>query len=176
MAFTAIGSTKLASPAASISMSIPGGYEDILIKFAIRGDSASEDSLVVRINGSSSTNYAWGILQSDGSAQTAINGESSGLNTSNSLRVGYLAPSATDVNNYTTGILNSFAYSNSGFTKAFRWRSAYENNVTSGNTKSVHGGGYWNSTSTITSISFHPTNGSNLVAGSTVSVYGYTKA
>jgi hypothetical protein len=176
MAFTALGWTKLASPAASISMNIPSGYEDIIVKFSLRGDSGSEDSLFVRINGSSSTNYSWGILQTDGSAQTATGGEASGLNTSTSLRVGYLASSATDANNYTTGILTSFAYSNSNFTKAFRWQSAYENNVTSGNTKGVHGGGYWNSTSTITSISFHPTNGSNLVAGSTVAVYGYTKA
>jgi hypothetical protein len=176
MAFTSLGWTKLTSSASSISVNVPSGYEDIVVKFAIRGDRASEDYLIMRVNGSSSTSYSWGVIYSDGSAQAVSGAEGSALNSDTSFRVGWTAPSGTDVNNYTTGIVTAFAYSNASFTKAFRWQSAYENNVTSGTTKSGHGGGYFNSTSTITSLSFHPVYGSNLVAGSTIAVYGYTKA
>lgn len=176
MAFTSLGWTKLSSPASSISMSIPSGYEDILVRFAVRGDRSTEDYLIMRVNGSSSTQYSWGILYTNGSDMFFDNGENSGLNSETSFRVGFLPPSGTDVNNYATGTIQLFAYANTSYMKNFKWHNAYENNVTSGDVKSVQGGGIWGSTSTVTSLSLQPAFGSNLIVGSAVGVYGYTSS
>jgi len=176
MAFTALAWTKLTSSQSSISVNVPGGYQDLIVKCAIRGDRASEDYLIMRVNGVSSTAYNWANSYTDGASNAVAAGAASGLSVDTSMRVGHTPPSGSAANNFYVARIHCYSYADSSVTKSFRWIGGYENAVTSGTVKTQHGGGFWNSTSTITSISFHPVYGSNLVAGSTVAVYGYTHA
>lgn len=175
MAFTSLGWTKLTSNQSSISINLPAGYQDILVKFAISGDRASEDYLIMRLSGNSGNNYMFLTGHTDGSTQTLNDFDASGLTTTDSFRVGYIPPSSLSYSRC-NGIVNLLSYADSNVYKAVTWQSAYENTVTSGTVKQVYGGGYYNTKSTLTSVSFHPVYGTNLLAGSTVAVYGYTKS
>jgi len=176
MAFTALAWTKLTSSQSSISITIPSGYQDLIVKCSIRGDRASEDYLIMRVNGVSSSSYNWGNNYSDGNAPVVASGAPTGITADTSMRIGHTPPSGSALNNFYTATIHCYSYADTNVTKSFRWIGGYENAVTSGSVKTQHGGGLFNSTSTITTISFHPVYGSNLVAGSTVAVYGYTHA
>lgn len=176
MAFTALAWTKLTSNQSSISVTVPSGYQDLIVKCSLRGDRASEDYLIMRINGVSSSSYNWANSYTDGNTPTVSAGATTGISADTSMRIGHLPASGNAANNFYTTRIHCYSYLDTNVTKSFRWIGGYENSVTSGSVKTQHGGGMFNSTSNITSISFHPVYGSNLVTGSTVAVYGYTKA
>jgi hypothetical protein len=176
MAFTALTWTKLTSSQSSISVTIPSGYQDLIIKCSLRGDRSSEDFLGMRVNGVSSSSYNWGNSYSDGNTPAVSQGATTGISADTLMRIGYLPASSVASNNFYTARIHCYSYLDTNVTKSFRWIGGYENSVTSGDVKTQHGGGMFNSTSNITSISFHPVFGSNFVAGSTVAVYGYTRA
>ena len=176
MAFTSLAWTKLTSSQSSISVTIPSGYQDLIVKCSIRGDRASEDYLIMRVNNVSTSSYNWANSYTDGNTPIVAAGAASGFSVDTSMRIGHTPPSGNALNNFYTARIHCYSYADTNVTKSFRWIGGYENATTSGTIKTQHGGGFFNSTATITTISFHPVYGSNLVAGSTVAVYGYTHA
>jgi len=105
----------------------------------------------------------------------AVNSGSFPSTQDTSIRLGLIPPSGL-TNSATTGTLYCYNYLDTTYLKTFEWSNAYENNVSSGTVKTVFGGGYFNSTSNVTSIKLYPGYGTNLTTGSTFALYGWTNA
>jgi hypothetical protein len=160
-----IETKTLGTATASIEFtSIPQTFTDLVVLFSCRTDRADLlDGIVGNINGSSA-NFTTRNLIGDGSAAS-----------SNTTTVGSLglATGATSTSN-TFG--NSSVYI-PNYTAATN-KSMSADQVTETNAT----GGFqlirailWSNTAAITSITFLPQVGANLVAGSTISLYGVLK-
>ena len=87
MAFTSLAWTKLTSSQSSISVTIPSGYQDLIVKCSIRGDRASEDYLIMRVNNVSTSSYNWANSYTDGNTPIVAAGAASGFSVDTSMRI-----------------------------------------------------------------------------------------
>ena len=160
-----IESKTLATAAASIEFtSIPQSFTDLVVVMSLRSARTNAvEGLLIAFNGSTANfthRSLYGTLSSAASFSGSvgrvgvINGDSSTSNT--------FANQSVYIPNY-TGASN----------KSFSVDSASEDNSTSAWIELV--AGLWSQTAAITSIRFTPDLGNNLLAGSTVSLYGITK-
>jgi len=175
MAFTSLSWTKLTSNQNSVTINIPSGYRDLMLKFSIKGDRASEDYLLMQVNSVTSSSYAWVLNQADGSAVSTSTSGVFPTTQDTSIRLGLIPPSGL-TNSATIGVLYLYNYLDSTYNKTVEWSGGYEENVSSGTAKTFFGGGYFNSTSNVTSIKLYPGYGTNLTTGSTFALYGWTNA
>jgi hypothetical protein len=145
--------------------SIPGTYTDLVISMSVVSSSAN--TLFIRFNGDTGTNYS-AVRFSSGTAATFTDRDSGAAY---GVLTNYAAPSST-LGNHNT-ILNVMDYSNTTTFKTWLNRS---NLATQGADAIV---GLYRSTSAITSIGFS-TNGfagtSTLLAGSIFTIYGIKAA
>lgn len=163
----AIGSTILTGSAASVSLSIPSGYNHLQVVVTARGDTAGTGGqfFFLRFNGDSGSNYVYQYLYGVGATTTSANagGATTGV------RVG-VSPIASDAASYfgsaniVCGNISSAVFKpvTSNFTSAVSASSGYAGT----------GGGCWLSTAAVTSVAVFPVSG-NFVAGSSMSIYGW---
>jgi hypothetical protein len=159
-----IETKTLASAAADITFtSIPQTYTDLLVLVSGRTSwNSSEDGLVLSFNGLN-TNQNTRRLFSNGFGAQSSN-------------TGYLySPIAGNGATANTFSNNRFYIPNysGAISKAFSIDGVYENNATAAITEIS--AALWNSTAAITSIRFQSINSVNLLAGTTISLYGITK-
>ena len=174
MAFTAISWNKLASDAASVSITIPTGYYDMRLKYSIKGTSASEQNILFTAN-SVTSGYSSIMGYTDGASMAKTNLGTS-LNSSAASGLMGICPGADAGKPWLcySGILDITAYRETGIRKNYTFYGAYENTVASGAVKVVHGGVITNTASTVTSLQIFLASG-NIKAGSTFALYGATK-
>ena len=158
-----IATTTLGSAQANVEFtSISGFFTDLLLIMNL-GNASSENTLI-QFNSDTGSNYSFTFLSGDGSS--ASSGRSSNqtqIRVESNSAPGTGASSAIDL----VYIMN---YSNTTTNKTVLTRS---NNAAAGTAATV---GLWRNTNAITSIKIFGVSASNLVAGSTFTLYGIKAA
>lgn len=164
MTMTLIQTTALGANAASIVFSaIPNIYTDLYLMMKVKGSGTSgNDTLHMLINGA---NTSMAVLDIRGDGAGGVT-STAGVDI-----LGRPADSqASSVNcygNYSLYLTNYTA----GFAKQFMCDGAGENNGAVNYNTYVNGA--WNSSATITSLTFRISDGArNLIAGTSISLYG----
>lgn len=166
--FDSIATTTLTSDQANIQLtSIPGTYKHLQIRAVLRSNrSGSPTDAQLRINGNTGANYMAHRIEGDGSLTYAGGGggASSILINRNSL-----PSNESAANIFAVYIIDILDYANTNKIKPIR--------VLSGADISTRGGislisGALNTTDAITSITVFEETGANLLAGSTMALYG----
>lgn len=162
-----LGTSILTGNQTSIPITIPAGFNHIQGIFTARQDFGAGGSwCTLRINGDSGNTYTWQVTYSSMTTLAAAN--SAGL--TSSMRVGVLPGSGDSANFFGTG---SFVMGNiSSTTIGKTMSSQFQGPVSGSNGFSGTAGGLWASTAAVTSVTLLPTSG-NLVAGSSLSIYGW---
>lgn len=155
-----------ATPSITLSLSGITGYTDLVL-IANMGLSGASQTLMITFNNDTGSNYSFTELYGTGSTAG-----SSRLSNQTSIYSGIqVAPSTSLDNNFIMNIQN---YSN---TTTYKTTISRENSVTAGSYPGTNAVvGLWRSTSAISSISITPSNGVNLITGSTFSLYGIAAA
>ncbi len=169
-----IGKITLGSDAANVEFtSIPSTYTDLALALVLRSNrstgNASEDSLKVRFNGSTSNIYSSRILYGNGSSALSAS------EASVSYATAYTVVPSNDNTASTFSNTHIYIPNYAGSTnKSFSIEGAGENN----NAASGLGCAacLWASTDAITSILMYPYNGSNWKSGSAAYLFGISKA
>lgn len=164
--YTLISSNVLTSSAASVTFSaIPSTYTDLVVRWSARSDrSAVSDTMKLRLNSDSATNYSWTYLLGNGSAA------SSGINSA----LDYISLGAADAATATT---NTFANGElyipnylASTKKPVSSINAQEDNNTAAQLWGL--ASLWQGTASITSVQLFPSIGPNFVSGSSFYLYG----
>ena len=142
--------------------SIPGTFDDLVIKFSLRSDDASIQSTFITFN-SLTTNFS----------SIYIQGESTNVSTGTLARyVSGLSPSTYTANTFGNSELYIPNYTSSTY-KSYSSNWSAENNAAFGYNGAISG--LWSNTAAITSISLVP-GGGNFVQYSTAVLYGIKKS
>jgi hypothetical protein len=162
-----IESKTLATAAASIEFtSIPQTFTDLVVVCALRANaSAVNDNPIFRFNGIA-TNYSYRVLRGTGSATSSYSGGTTffflGESNGNSSTSNTFSNQTVYIPNYTASTNKSVSID-----------SVMENNSTEAYQNII--AGLWSNTAAITSILFQSVDSHNLLAGSTISLYGILK-
>jgi hypothetical protein len=160
-----IATTTLTSAAANITFSsIPATYTDLILVLNVAIASGGGGESVIRFNSDSGSNYSNTYLYGNGTSALSARNTNSTVG-----RVSYSASFTTTVGNmnYIVQVQN---YSNSTTNKTFLSRA---NNAANAADAIV---GLWRSTSAITSIQFFYSDSSNIITGSSATLYGIKAA
>jgi hypothetical protein len=165
-----INTTTLSSSATDFTFSaIPSTYTDLILVTSVFGSRAANvDSLAIRFNGDTASNYSYTYLIGESSAGTISSRASNQTN----IWVGnFTSNSVTQPSVIIVQIQN---YSNTATNKTILSRQ----NAIAGGTYSIAGAnvGLWRSTSAINSVTIRSETGSNFSSGSTFTLYGIKAA
>ena len=145
--------------------SIPSIYKHLQIRSMFRsGTSGSEDSVILRLNGDSGSNYSWHFLFGNGSSASASG------SSSQSFIYPYAVPASSFLgNSFGVQVTDILDYSSTIKNKTTRTLAGYDDNSTGGRIALTSGA--WYTTSAVTSISI-TTGGSSLAQYSSFALYG----
>ena len=166
--------TTLGTAATTITLSsIPSTYQHLQLRCLLKGTTtatATGVDIYMQINSDTGNNYAWHRLNSDGASATA----SGTASTSNIIPIRVPNNRSTLANIWGTAIIDIHDYASTTKAKTVRvFSGSDDNNIASGNVSNIRlSSGLWTSTSAITSITFGETNSNNILAGSTIALYG----
>jgi len=159
--YTPIATTTLGSNQSTISLSsIPSAYTDLVVVASV-GSTIPTEAYVIRFNSDTGNNYSWTRLSGNGSA--AASARSSNTSYISAFEI----PSATDKG---VQIIQLNNYSNTTTFKTALVRA----DAASYNAVAVVG--LWRNTSAINSITISSSGTGNVVAGSTLTIYGILAA
>lgn len=165
--------TALGSSATSIAInSIPSLYNHLMVVYELRTDYASQtDNVILRFNSdSTASNYYTQYMVFSGSAVTAA--EVLGVTTTGILMP--YVPGSTAPAGYGYGVVFITNYASTSVRRCAGYESAAQGGTTTGLIRNARGNGWWTNTSTaIDTITLLPQNGSNIVSGSAITLYGY---
>lgn len=167
--FIQIASTTLGADAASITFSgIPSTYTDLYIIGTYRGANASVNSnLWARYNNDSAANYGWSYIY--GNNGTASATSTGGANYDLMI---YGGPGNTNTSTYWSSFwsyIGDYQKTTAKQTLTFSTRITPNN---TGDSYATGHGGQWRSSSAITSIVYVNSTGSNILAGTSITIYG----
>ncbi len=162
-------STELASPAASISFTVPSTLKNLTIRFTARSSaSAVSDVLYMRINNDSTAlNYLHQIHQTINTTPSASFNPST-----DKFFIGNISGSTTTSTCFASGVIEIQGWDAPHQTLSATWRSHVyaDSNV---NAFLVSGGGWFRGSGPYTTLQIFPTAGNNFTADTRVEVYGY---
>lgn len=157
--------------ASSITFSsIPATFTDLVLVISGRtASSAVNDQMVVRFNGDSAGNYLWRALIGTGAAISNSNNEYV-----TSIGSGHFSAATNTTSAFGSA---SFFIPNYALAKkkTFTSEAVYARDAATGTGLLSLGGGNWEGTAAITSISISASSASNLVEFSSASLYGILK-
>jgi hypothetical protein len=164
--YTPIETNTLSSAQASVTFSSFSGYTDLVI-IANAGISNTGTTMVMRFNGDTGSNYSQTTFAGNGSAASSSRG-------SNATTLGLNDTAAFNSSLEGNLIFNVMNYANTTTYKTLigRFNRASASNYP-GAAAFV---GLWRSTSAITSLVLFPQDGSNIISGSTFTLYGIAAA
>lgn len=168
-ALSLISVQTLGANAASVTFSsIPGTYTHLLLVYQGRSSTAASglDTLLMRLNGDTGSNYDYHTGTSSTSSWTA--GDSFGQT---SARVGLLVQNSAAAGLNAAGFLIIPAYALTTFHKNYWSATTSKLGTSAGNIRNEQNAGSWRSTAAITSITLLP-GANNILSGSTFSLYG----
>lgn len=163
--FDIIGSTTLANSTTSTYTfsSIPSTYNELYVVVAGQTTTANDNSLAFQFNGdTSATQYAWYAYDGNNAVVSATG---SLLVNQPNIQFGLITSVGQSVS-----IGRIIGYSTSGIYKGVMGEGGF-------NTRVRGYSGFWNSTAVINSVTvyIYP-NAANFVSGSTITLYGITRA
>jgi len=162
--YTPIATTTLGSTTASYTFtSIPSTYTDLVLIASIKSDSTGNPNTFIQVgNGSidTATNYSWTRIYGTGSAAAS----SRATSVSDGVIIGDATP-----NNFTADIAHFENYSNTTTNKTILIRANAADSATQASV------GLWRSSVAINQIKVYA-NGRNMVAGTTLTLYGILAA
>lgn len=169
--FTKIAEVTVgAGGAAGITFnSIPATYTDLAVLVSVR--SSSGDTLAIRFNGDSATNYSWKQLFANGST---VYNEQSGTGSNTAFLFSFTGRSNQTANTFSN---NTFYVPNyvGSTTKTISSDSVNESNQTANAWQAIAGGS-WSGTAAITSVAITVGyGGGNFDQYSTATLYGILK-
>ena len=139
-------------------------YKHLQIRVTARTDRASViDSVVVRLNGDTASNYARHAVYGDGSSVSSF-----GLANQSFMTGISTSGNSAAANIFGAGVIDLLDPYSTTKNKTVRSLSG---NANTGFSVSL-GSGHWRNTASVTSITLFPQNGTNIVAGSRFSLYG----
>jgi hypothetical protein len=164
--YTLITSNVLSTTTANVTLSsIPSTYTDLLLKYSIRGSAgAATDTLILRLNGSSSAVYSRTRLTGDGT-----NASSARTSSATSITTYLFNASASTSNTFTSGEIYIPSYTLSQH-KPLSLNMSEEDNSATAYTVAL--AGLFRDTATISSIYLE----GNFVSGSSFYLYGVKNA
>lgn len=158
-AYESIANLVFAGSSTSTFSSIPQTYKHLQLRYRLISASRFA-GFFIQFNGDTLTNYNWHCIE--GSTNTVV---ATGLTSQNSIKVSSANDAAiTAYSN--VGIVNIIDYTNTNKKKTIHSMFGANDNTTGGSVSL--NGGFWNSTTNITSLTF--TAGATL--NGTVSLYG----
>ncbi|CAB4173973.1 hypothetical protein UFOVP968_17 [uncultured Caudovirales phage] len=162
--YTPIASTTTSGSASTVTLSsISGAYTDLIVVVNYDSATAGNQSLNMRFNGDTATNYSYTILRGSGSAAQSAN--SGGADN----RI-YCGSSSTGTTNIASNaIIQIQNYSNTTTYKTALIRNNNPDYYLFANV------GLWRSTAAITSITLYQSS-YNFINGSTFTLYGIAAA
>ena len=164
--------TTLSGNATSITFNnIPQNYDHLQIRTVARTDRAADtqDAINMRFNSDTGSNYSWHYLSGNGSSVSS--GASSSASFIFNCVIGTAASSTAGM--FGVSVIDILDYSNTNKHKTSR---VFTGNDANGNGLCQMYSGNWQNTSAITSITFIPNVGTNIVQYSTFALYGIKKA
>jgi hypothetical protein len=160
--YVALDKITLGTAATTLTFSsIPSTYTDLVI-VANYGTTAAGNSIFLRLNGDTGSNYSGTFLLGSGSTASSYVG---GPNESSIRVFGSPIASGTPSTLIATGLINIQNYSNSTTNKTVTTRAGQ------GTGETLAGVGLWRSTAAVTSVTLYMA-ASSILAGSTFSLYG----
>ena len=164
--YSTIATTTLGSAQANVTFSSFSGYTDLEL-VCNYGLATAGNTLAIQVNSDTGTNYSWTWVFGDGSSATSARSS----NTSSIPLISLLGSE----NALTTQVNVKFQnYANTTTNKTLLARGGRANaNNYPGSGALV---GLWRSTSAITSIKLFDPNASNIISGSTFTLYGIASA
>lgn len=169
-AWTLLSTTTLGSNGTFDISSISGSYNDLVIRYVIRGTrSSTQDNLDIQFNGDTGSNYARQYMSSSGSTTSS---QETGAFTA--LSGPPVAAASAAANIFGMGEIVIWNYASTSIVKSLLWHNV--NNLALATTnKAFHiVAGMWNSTAAITRVQIFGETTANLVTGSQVRIYGVT--
>jgi hypothetical protein len=165
--YDAIGTATVGSGGATevIFSSIPQTYKHLQIRSISRDNRASTaNSVLIRINGDTGSNYAYHRLIGDGSAASASSA------TSQTETYAYIEPCANSTASiFGTGIIDILDYANTNKTTVVRTLGSNDQN---GSGFASLYSGLWNNTNAVTTIRLYPDNSASFVQHTQFDLYG----
>lgn len=158
-------STVLTSSQASIPISIPAGFNHIQAIYTVRKDVGGGGAFAwMQFNGDTAAHYQWQNQIGNGAPGT------SGASLTTFMQMGLCAGASDTAGYFATG---TFLVSNVSSTSVAKSLTSAATLICNGTTYyQAQFGGIWNQSAALTSITLLPDAG-NLVAGSSISVYGW---
>ena len=166
--YVALKKETVAVATSSVTLDLTGitGYTDLVVVSSVNSARAAQlDSLAVRFNGDTASNYSYTLLQGNTSSGVVSGRASNQTN----IFVGNVASNSVS-GNFSANVLHIMDYANSTTFKTVLSRGGA---LVSGLTDTEIVAGIWRKTpEPITSITFRSETGSNINIGSIFSVYG----
>jgi hypothetical protein len=140
-------------------------YKHLQVRATVRTDNAALwGTMSVRLNGDSGSNYSVHRLWADGTVY------STSAPTTSSIINDFVAGNTSPTGSFAATVidlLDTFSTTKNKTARLFTGRL-----VGTGETAVALTSGHWRNTSSITSVTFAPINGTNFIAGSRFSIYG----
>lgn len=165
MPMTLISRTTLTTTAASVTFnSIPQTYQTLKLVVSARGSTTIDDTLIMRINNDSGSNYSRRAVYGIGSSALSYGQDPSTIGTAG----------AVVLDSYTASTFSSTDIALPNYSSTTVYKPISVDSVTENNATTAYQylwAGLWKSNSAITSLVLLPTTGT-LSSGSTFSLYG----
>lgn len=161
-----LGSMVLSGSAASITIAVPSGFNQLQGIYTARKDVGGGGAFAwLRLNGDTSSNYLWQITLGNNTSTTT----SRSTGTDSKIQIGIITGSTDTANYVGSGTFTIGSASSTSLFKAVSATSQCPCTTTNSYTGTL--GGQWLSTAAITSVTLLPDAG-NFVAASSFSLYG----
>jgi hypothetical protein len=157
----------LGAPAASVTLTVPSGYRDMVLKWTARGTDGSAQLVRARFNGDTGTSYDWNLSYHTG---TSVASQNSGTGAT-SLHAGAVPPSGSPAGSLGSGEMTIFDYAGTTLHKSAVQNTGRKDSAAAGGLTGIVIYGVWRNTAAITSITLFPDAG-NFAAGSKFTLYG----
>jgi hypothetical protein len=150
--------------------SIPSTYKHLQLRYIGRTNRAtySSDSLAIRFNSDSGSNYSYHLLYGQGSSVSAA------AVTSTTLMESPTSTTTAAANPFAGGIIDVLDYASTNKNKTLRTLGGFDNNNGSANLEGyvTFASGLWMNTAAINTITLTPKNGSLFTEYSSFALYG----
>jgi len=173
-AYDSIATTTLSSAASTITFSsIPSTYTHLQVRFIGRSvtTNGTYDSLLMRFNSDTGTNYSEHAILGNGSAVYADVNNGVGY-----IVVDPITSSGAIASNFGAGCIDIIDYANTNKFKTIKHNSGFDNNATGATAfqygYNTFGSGNWRSTSAISTITFNTGSASNFAQYTSFALYG----
>lgn len=172
--FESIVTTTLGSDNTITFGTIPTTFQHLQIRISGKTNrpTYNNDLVSLRFNGDTTSNYRYFHMKGTGTGSLSL--ENGSTSTSTKLySAGHIGDTNNHASNFGYAVIDILDYNLTTKVKTIKSHSGYDANGSGSDPGIISfNGGLWQSTNAITSITLLPGEGSNLVSGTSVALYG----